>query len=96
MNELKENVASMIRNHFDRKVQYVNWYFDFSAKEDVEDIAEECIDNILCLLNDCDEDIDNYMEEFNETHEREEKEELKLVMDDMRSQDEMEESLWNN
>lgn len=96
MNELKEKIASTIRDHFDRKVQYVNWYFDFSAKEDVEDIAKDCIGDVLNLLDNCDEDIDNYMEEFNETHERERKEELKLVVDDMRSQDEMEESLWSD
>lgn len=93
---LEEALADKIQTYFDNKVGDVNWYNNDVAKKDVEDYIRECINDCMYSIKSTDEQIDNYLEEFEETYgEKGREEERKLIIDDMRTQDYLEASLWN-
>lgn len=96
MNELQKQIIGLINGYFDKKVENVNWYSDLTAKLDICDIVTETLRDIVNSIKVCESDIDEYMEDFEKAHTKERNHELKLIKDDMRTQDEMEESLWNN
>ena len=95
MKKLKQQVYELIDKHFDEKIRDVNWYYDLSAKYDIIDIVNECLQAVNDAITDCDNSIDEYLENFEEEHWKDKQEEDKLVLDDMRTQDRMEEDLWN-
>lgn len=95
MEKLIGDVCSLIDDYFEKKVENVDWYYDIGAKFDVIDIVTSRLEKVTEEIKYCNEDIDEYMEKFEEKHQKDAKEASKAYWDDIRTQDYLEESLFN-
>lgn len=68
MKELKEKISELIGSYFDKKTENVDWRYDLSAEEKAKRIVQEAIKDVLYTLDDCNNEIDEHLEEFEEAY----------------------------
>jgi hypothetical protein len=69
MEQLKDKISDLINEYFDKKIEDVNWRYDLTAKEKAERLIRECISDVLYSLEDCNNCLDEHLEEFETSYE---------------------------
>lgn len=68
MKQLEEKISDLINEYFDKKMGNVNWRCDLTAQEKAERLVRECISDVIYSLEDCNNCLDEHLEEFEESY----------------------------
>lgn len=88
---LIDDLKCSIEEYFDKKTENFNYYGDSQTENKVSTISNKALDKICAILDDADMEIDGVLEDFDSEAARQD--EVRNIIDDMRTQDYLERSL---